>query len=68
MVVKRMNDLKAITVQRNILVQMGSLWIPLAWGRTDGCLFPAEHGPAIGSMALLSRMFSVTLLPNERVN
>lgn len=31
----------------------------------DSCLFPAKHGAAIGSMALHSRMFSVTLLPNE---
>lgn len=68
MVVKRMNDLKAIAAQRNSLVQMGCLWIPLAWGRMDGCLFPAKHGAAIGSMALLSKMFSVTLLPNEHVN
>lgn len=37
-------------------------------GCMDGCLFPAKHGAAIGSMAPLSRMFSVTLLPNERVN
>lgn len=61
MVVKRMNDLKAIAAHRNSLVQMGCLWIPLAWGgQMDGCLFPAKHGTAIGSMAFLSRMFSVT--------
>lgn len=34
----------------------------------DDCLFPAKHGPVIGSVARLSRMFSVTLLPNKRVN
>jgi len=51
---------------------VSSRWVACGFfwhgGCMDGCLFPAKHGAAIGSMSPLSRMFSVTLLPNERVN